>query len=86
MSEAKKMIFKSHELIKTIEKTNTLPEHAREATKGRLIALFPYPSFQPKYEDEMKKLSTFKHDKNEFLLNAVSILKKIYEEETSNKL
>lgn len=86
MSEAKKMIFQSHQLIKTIEKNNTLPDYAREATNARIIALFPYPSFQPKYDDEMKKLATFKHDKSEFLLKAVAILKKIYEEETNNEL
>ena len=83
MSIAKKMIFQSHQLIKTIEKNNTLPDYAREATNGRLIGLFPYISFQPKYDEEMRKLSTFKHDKSEFLLNAVAILKKIYEEETN---
>lgn len=86
MSIAKKMIFKSHELIKTIEKNNTLPEYAREATNARLIALFPYTSFQPKYETEMIELATFKDDKSKFLLKAVSILKKIYEEETNNEV
>jgi len=82
MSIAKKMIFQSHQLIKTIEKSNTLPELAKEATMKRLIALFPYSVFQPKYDDDMKKLETFKHDKSEFMTNAVSILKKIYTEET----
>ncbi len=81
MSIAKKMIFQSHQLIKTIENNNSLPEYAKEATNGRLIALFPYTVFQPQYDAEMRELAKSKHDKSEFLLNAAVILKKIYEEE-----
>lgn len=80
------MISQSQQLLKTIEKNNTLPDYIKEATNARLIALFPYAVFQPQYDAEMKELASLKHDKSEFLLKAVAILKRIYEEETKNNV